>query len=106
MSTVHDEKKTAPSKPALHKPEHPANKFEGCFVSFRDNKVVMKNKDGKEYTHTLSKDAKITCDGAVCKSEELKVGGKIRVTTMDGNNQVVTALESLNKQTEFAHCGG
>ncbi len=44
-----------------------ANTHDGKVVSITGNKLVMKNTDGKEHSHTLTADAKVTCDGTVCK---------------------------------------
>jgi hypothetical protein len=64
----------------------------------------MKNMEGKEYTHTLTKDAKLTCDGTTCTPEAMNAGKRIRVTTHKDDHTVATCVESLNKNAEFAHC--
>lgn len=69
------------------------------------DKLVMSSKEGTEYTHTLAQDAKLTCDGTVCKAEALKPGHKIRVTTIKDDRHVVSEIESLNKNANFAECG-
>jgi hypothetical protein len=53
---------------------------EGKVVKIADGKLTIVDKDKKEHTCTVSKDAKITCDGKVCKLEELKVGATVKVT--------------------------
>ena len=68
------------------------------------SKLVMANKEGKECSHTLAKDAKLTCDGTVCKAEDLKAGSKIRVTTKKDDRNVATGIECLEKHAEFGHC--
>ena len=55
---------------------------DGRVVSITDAKLVMTNMEGKEeHMHALTADAKVTCDGKVCKAADLKPGMRIRVTT-------------------------
>lgn len=84
------------------KPETCGNTYDGKVVSISGNKLVMSNQEGKEYSHTVAADAKVCCDGAACKSEDLKVGSKIRVTTQSDDKNVATKIESLDKQAKFA----
>ena len=105
MTTVNEEKKTASHDTGMHKQDSCASiPFEGKVVSMTGNRLVMTSKEGKECSHTLAKDAKVTCDGAVCKAETLKPGTKIRVTTLKDDKNVACCVESLDKQTAFAHC--
>ena len=53
---------------------------EGKVVKVADGKLTITDKDKKEHTCTISKDAKITCDGKVCKVEDLKAGVTVKVT--------------------------
>ena len=80
-----------------------ANTHDGQLVSIKGNKLVMSNNESKEYTHTVATDAKVCCDGAACKADDLKVGSKIRLTTKTDDKHVAIKIESLNKKTEFAH---
>lgn len=43
------------------------------------NKITLK-KDDKEQTLDVAADAKITCDGVVCKLADLRPGTKVRAT--------------------------
>jgi hypothetical protein len=104
MSTVNEEKEVASKDAAIHKQEPSSNTFEGKVVSITGGKLVMTNKAGKEYPHTLATDAKLTCDGTVCKAEDLKAGSKIRVTTKPDDQNVATCIESLDKNAAFAQC--
>lgn len=104
MSTVNEEKKVSPQAAAVPKKEISSNTFEGKVVSMTGNKLVMASKDGKEFSHTLEKDAELTCDGTVCKAEDLKAGRKIRVTTKKDDRNVATGIESLDKNAAFAEC--
>jgi hypothetical protein len=74
---------------------------DGKVVSITSEKLVMTSKDGKEHTHTLATDAKVTCDGKVCKLEDLKAGMKIRVTTKKDDKKVATRIEALDKSENF-----
>ena len=77
---------------------------DGKIVSMTGNHLVMKSNEGKECSHTLASDAKLTCDGVVCKAADMKVGLKIRVTTKAGDRSIATGIESLSKNPEFAAC--
>lgn len=104
MSTVTEEKKAAPQDAAGPQTVPVSNTFDGRIVSLNGDKLVMSNKEGKEYSKTLADDAKLTCDGTVCKAEDLKAGHKIRVTTKADDRSVATGIESLNKNADFAQC--
>jgi hypothetical protein len=43
----------------------------------------------------------LTCDGKVCKREDIKAGMKIRVTTKKDDKQSVTRIESLDRNDDF-----
>ena len=105
MSTVNEEKKRPPRR---SRPQDgillPYATFDGKVVSMTGDKLVMANKEGKECSHTLAKDAKLTRDGTVCKAADLKAGNKIRVTTKKDDRNVATGIESLDKHAEFAKC--
>ena len=53
---------------------------EGKVVKVADGKLTIVDKDKKEHTCTVSKDAKITCNGKVCKLADLKEGVAVKVT--------------------------
>jgi len=75
---------------------------EGTVVSFAGDKLMM-TAGGKEHSHTLAKDAKLTIDGKEAKQADFKAGRKIRVTTgksSDGK-PVATMFEGLDKNTDF-----
>ena len=81
-----------------------SNVFEGKVVSLTGNKLVMRNKEGTAYSHTLAKDAKLTWDGKACKTEDLKAGTEIRVTTKKDDRNVATGIECLTKNKEATNC--
>jgi biopolymer transport protein ExbD len=53
---------------------------EGNVVKAADGKLTITDKDKKEHSCTVDKDAKITCDGKECKLADLKKGVKVKVT--------------------------
>lgn len=78
-----------------------ADTHEGKVVSVTATKLVMTNKDGKEHTHIIAAATKVSCDGTICKLEDLKPGFKIRVTTKKDDKDVVTLIQALNKNEKF-----
>ncbi len=80
-----------------------ANTHDGRLVSVSGNQLVTMTKNGKERSHTLTADAKVTCDGIVCMATDLKAGTKIRVTTKNDDNKVATQVEAIDKDANFAH---
>ena len=84
------------------KPAACANTHEGKVTSVAGNKIHSTCEEGKAHSHTVSADAKVTCDGATCKTEDLKPGAKIRVTTKPEDKHTATKVESIQKHTEFA----
>ena len=75
----------------------------GTFVSASGDQLVMKGKGGKEHSHTLGADAKVTLDGKASKAADLKAGMKLRVTTKKDDNKVATHVEAIDKDANFAH---
>jgi hypothetical protein len=76
---------------------------DGTIVKITSSELVMKSKDNKEHTHTLSPETTMTLDGKDCKVADLKAGLKIRVTTPDAAKAAVSHIEAINKNTTFAH---
>jgi hypothetical protein len=62
------------------------NTHEGKVVSVKGDKLTMEAKNGKEHTHDVALNAKITCDGKECKLVDLKTGTRILVTVDDTNH--------------------
>jgi hypothetical protein len=88
--------------PALADKDGEKSTHDGKVVSIADDKLVITGKDDKEQSHALNADVKKTCDGKVCKCEDIKAGMKIRVTTTTKDDkQTVTKLEALDKNEEF-----
>ncbi len=104
MTQAHEEKKPASHTVPDEKKAVSMNMREGQVVSMTGDKLVMTNKEGKQFTRTVAKDATVTCDGHACKSENIKAGHKVRFTTHADDRNIVTCVEYLDKQAEFASC--
>jgi hypothetical protein len=81
-----------------------SNVFDGKVVSLAGNKLVMRNKEGTAYSHTLAKDAKLTWNGKSCNADDLKAGTEIRVTTKKDDRNVATGIECLAKNKDATSC--
>jgi len=71
----------------------------GTFVSFKDGKLVMADKDGKEKTHALTKEVKVTIDGKEAKMDDLATlakGAPLTVTN-DKDNIAVISVAAKTK---------
>lgn len=75
---------------------------DGLLTSLKGDQLKIKSRDGREFSRTLAKDAKSTCDGVVCKPADLKPGSKIRFTSSADDRNVVTCIESIVEKTDFA----
>ena len=102
VTTKADDKNVATHVEAIDNDVNFANTHDGKFVSIKGNKLAMTNSAGKEHSHTLTADATMTCDGDVCKVEQLRVGMKIRVTTKRDDPSVAIHVEALDKDAEFS----
>ena len=94
---------TATNVEAISKNAMFANTHEGKFVSATSRKFVMTGDDGKEHSHSITDDTKVTCDRKDCKASDLKAGTKIRVTTKKSDEKAVTCIEAIVKDADFAH---
>jgi uncharacterized protein YdeI (BOF family) len=74
---------------------------DGKVVSITNSKLVMSTK-GKEHSHEVTEDAKLTLDGKACETDELKPGMRIRVTLNDAEPKSAIQIEALDKNLEFA----
>lgn len=79
-----------------------AGSHDGKLVSISGDKLVMTSTNGKEHSHALAADAKLTLDGKACKAADLKTGTRIRVTTEGTDKRVADRVEGLDKNLEFA----
>ena len=98
-------KKNVASQGAADRKKEPSSStFEGKVVSLIGNKLVIRNREGTAFTHTLAKDVKLGSDGKPCKAEDLKAGTEIRVITKSDDRNVITGIECLAKNKETATC--
>jgi len=89
------------SAASLAAKEADVKSHDGKVVSINEDKLVMTDKNDKEHSHALTADVKLTCDGKVCKCEDIKSGMKIRVTTKKDDKKTVTRIEALDKNDDF-----
>ena len=75
---------------------------DGNVVSISGDRLVMSKLAGNEYSFRVAPDASVCCDRVSCRTEDIKVGSKVRLTTKVDDKNIVTRIESLNEQTEFA----
>ncbi len=72
----------------------PAKKHDGKVVSVAGDKLTTTCSEGKTHSHTIAKDAKVTCDGKDIKAAELKAGTPVHVTRHKDDKNVATAIDS------------
>jgi uncharacterized protein (TIGR03000 family) len=73
-------------------------KHDGQVVRISNRELVMKGSDGKEHTHTLASDTRVTIDGKPGKPEDLKPNMKIEVTTPEGDAKTVLRIEAKSSE--------
>jgi hypothetical protein len=71
-----------------------ANTHEGTVVGLTGDKLTTTCCKGHEHSHTMAKDAKVTCDGKAGKVADLKAGTCVRITEKKDDKSVATAVES------------
>ncbi len=77
----------------VRKVEHPTHN--GTVVSATGGKLIMTGRGGKEHTHAMAKDAKITIDGKAGTLAGLKKGMHVTVTTdAKGNATAVSTVSA------------
>ena len=70
------------------------NLHEGTVVSASAGKLVMADSEGKQHSHSMDKDVKITVHGKPGKLEDLQPSMKIRVMTdKDGKALSVSTVD-------------
>jgi hypothetical protein len=72
---------------AVHAADEKANTHSGTFVKAEKASFVMKDKEGKEHTHLIADNLKVTIDGKDSTLRDLKAGDPIKVTVE--NNKAV-----------------
>lgn len=86
--------------PALADDAKDTTMHEGKVVSVAGGKLVM-SVDGKEHTHNVPDSAKVTCDGKICKLDDLKPGMRIRVWTPKNDEKKAVRIDALDKNKDF-----
>lgn len=82
--------------------EFAGNRHEGKIVSVDTDKLVMTLLQGKdEHTLAMNADTRISCDGKVRKSSDLKPGMKIRVTMACEESKTLALVEALDRNPDF-----
>jgi len=71
---------------------------QGKVVSVKGNQLTMTDQAGKEVTHTLAADAKITRDGKPCTLADLQPGMTVRVITPQDNRETALRVEAQTQQ--------
>lgn len=72
----------------------PVKTLDGTVVGVTGDTLTTTCGDGKQHSHTVTKDAKVTCDGKASKTADLKVGTPVRVTPHKDDKSKATAVES------------
>ena len=70
------------------------NKHEGKVVSVSGDKLTTTCSQGDEHCYTLTKDARVTCDGQASKAADLKAGTNVRVTTRKDDKNMAISVDS------------
>jgi hypothetical protein len=78
-----------------------AKSTDGTVVSLSGDKLTMTSKEGKEQSHPLAANVKVTCDGKACTAADLKAGMRIRVTTDTAAPHAAARIEALDKDVAF-----
>jgi hypothetical protein len=84
-------------KEAMHSATNsatPSATHDGKVVSVAGDKLMTTCGEGKQHSHTMAKDAKVTCDGHASKIADLKAGTPVRITTSKDDKNIATAVES------------
>jgi len=70
----------------------------GAVISASGDQLVIKDSAGKEQTHLVSRDTKITINGRMGRLDELKMSMLVRVTTDGGSKVVAVATVDDDKR--------
>lgn len=102
MATVNANTNPTPQDTAINCKPPSSIPIEGNLVSMTGNHMVMTSVEGIRHPLSLAKNVKVTCDGVLCDSDELKSGRRIRVTRQKENLSLVTDIETLDQHAEFS----
>jgi hypothetical protein len=78
---------------------------EGKIVRVEGNKLIMTDKNGKEHTHVIKDEVRLTLDNRVAKLTDFKPGMRVRVTTKKGDPNTILRIEALDKNRDFGPGG-
>jgi len=68
--------------------------YEGTFVKAQENKITIKDKEGKESVFNLEDKPTVTTDGTRCQVSDLKAGTQVRIVL--GANRKVNKVEATD----------
>ncbi len=71
----------------------PANCCDGKLVKVLGDKLTSISEKGDEHSYTVSKEAKVTCDGKDTKLADLKKGSTIRMTMCKDDKNKILAVD-------------
>ena len=87
------------ASPTIAKDDEAGKTHEGKVVKVEEGKLTMTDKDGKEHSHMVAKNAKISKDGKEHKLADLEKGAKIKVTVVTKDDKEwVTKIECLKAE--------
>jgi hypothetical protein len=75
--------------------------MDGKMVSVSADKLTMTDMEGKEHSHALAANLKVTCDDKTCAAADLKPGMRIRVTADTTSRRAASKIEALDKDQDF-----
>lgn len=91
MPQFEQQKPAAPRLQTIPPKKSLSKMLEGKLVSIIGNKLVMTCAEGKEHSHTLAEDVKLSLEGTACRAEDLLAGHKVRLTVRKPNRKVALA---------------
>ena len=72
----------------------PEKSLTGKVVTIVGDQLTTTNSKGTDRCYTVTKDAKVTCDGQPSKAADLKAGTHVRVTTKSDDMKSAIAIDS------------
>lgn len=71
---------------------------EGTFVSFSNDKLTMKDQNGKQHAHTLTNETQIMINGKRANPQDLQKDMRIRLTTPKDDRETALRIEATSKE--------
>jgi hypothetical protein len=72
----------------------PEKSLAGTVVTIVGDQLTTSSRKGNERCYTLTKDAKVTCDGQPSNAADLKTGTHVRVTVKTDDRKTAIAIDS------------